>query len=158
MFAKFMQTAAAVAILATPALAAPDTITLAMVLEPPNLDPTGGAAAAIDEIVYANLFEGLTRIASDGSVQPGLAAIRARPRRLRSDQPHAGASAVEVHLVLGRQQRRDVVGHARRQGPLRHARRSRHARGLAARGLTNVAGQGSVRAFESTRSCRCVPR
>ncbi|MFO1165180.1 MAG: ABC transporter substrate-binding protein [Paracoccus sp. (in: a-proteobacteria)] len=74
MFAKFMQTAAAVAILATPALAAPDTITLAMVLEPPNLDPTGGAAAAIDEIVYANLFEGLTRIASDGSVQPGLAA------------------------------------------------------------------------------------
>ena len=47
MFAKFMQTAAAVAILATPALAAPDTITLAMVLEPPNLDPTGGAAAAI---------------------------------------------------------------------------------------------------------------
>ena len=69
MFAKFMQTAAAVAILATPALAAPDTITLAMVLEPPNLDPTGGAAAAIDEIVYANLFEGLTRIASDGSVQ-----------------------------------------------------------------------------------------
>ncbi len=43
-------------------------------LEPPNLDPTSGAAAAIDEIVYANLFEGLTRINEDGSVAPLLAA------------------------------------------------------------------------------------
>ena len=74
MFAKFLQSAAMAALLASPALAAPDSITLAMVLEPPNLDPTGGAAAAIDEVVYANLFEGLTRIGPDGSVQPGLAA------------------------------------------------------------------------------------
>jgi len=73
MFAKLMQAAAAAAMLAAPALAAPDSITLAMVLEPPNLDPTGGAAAAIDEVVYANLFEGLTRVAPDGSVQPALA-------------------------------------------------------------------------------------
>ncbi len=42
-------------------------------LEPPNLDPTSGAAAAIDEIVYANVFEGLTRINEDGSVSPLLA-------------------------------------------------------------------------------------
>ncbi|MHA7871599.1 MAG: ABC transporter substrate-binding protein [Hyphococcus sp.] len=42
-------------------------------LEPPNLDPTSGAAAAIDEVVYANVFEGLTRIREDGSVAPGLA-------------------------------------------------------------------------------------
>lgn len=42
-------------------------------LEPPNLDPTSGAAAAIDEIVYANVFEGLTRINDDGSVSPLLA-------------------------------------------------------------------------------------
>lgn len=73
MFAKLMQATALAALLATPALAAQDAITLAMVLEPPNLDPTGGAAAAIDEVVYANLFEGLTRIGPDGSVQPGLA-------------------------------------------------------------------------------------
>lgn len=73
MFAKLMQATALAALLATPALAAQDAITLAMVLEPPNLDPTGGAAAAIDEVVYANLFEGLTRIAPDGSVKPGLA-------------------------------------------------------------------------------------
>jgi peptide/nickel transport system substrate-binding protein len=48
-------------------------ITVGMVLEPPNLDPTAGAAAAIDEVVYANVFEGLTRFAPDGSVVPGLA-------------------------------------------------------------------------------------
>lgn len=48
-------------------------LTLGMVLEPPHLDPTAGAAAAIDEVVYANVFEGLTRIGPDGAVIPGLA-------------------------------------------------------------------------------------
>ena len=66
-------TAAALALAATPVLAAQDTITIGMGLEPPNLDPTGGAAAAIDEVVYANIFEGLTRFAPDGSIVPGLA-------------------------------------------------------------------------------------
>ena len=55
------------------ALAANTSLTLGMPLEPPNLDPTGGAAAAIDEVVYANIFEGLTRIGPDGSVLPALA-------------------------------------------------------------------------------------
>jgi len=53
--------------------AARTDVSIGMQLEPPNLDPTGGAAAAIDEIVYANLFEGLTRFGPDGSVQPALA-------------------------------------------------------------------------------------
>ena len=44
-----------------------------MQLEPPNLNPTGGAAAAIDEVVYSNLFEGLTKYGPDGSINPGLA-------------------------------------------------------------------------------------
>ena len=49
------------------------SIRIGMQLEPPNLDPTGGAAAAIDEVVYANVFEGLTRFSADGSVRPSLA-------------------------------------------------------------------------------------
>lgn len=55
------------------AMAARTDITIGMQLEPPNLDPTGGAAAAIDEVVYANIFEGLTRFGPDGSVKPALA-------------------------------------------------------------------------------------
>ena len=61
------------AMLAVTAEAARKDIVLGAVLEPPHLDPTAGAAAAIDEVVYANLFEGLTRIGRDGAVRPGLA-------------------------------------------------------------------------------------
>lgn len=50
-----------------------DHLNMGMVLEPPHLDPTAGAAAAIDEVVYANIFEGLTRIDRNGEVKPGLA-------------------------------------------------------------------------------------
>ncbi|MBL4647233.1 MAG: ABC transporter substrate-binding protein [Rhizobiales bacterium] len=61
------------AVVAAPPLLAKDTLTLGVVLEPPGLDPTAGAAAAIDEVVYANVFEGLTRIDETGTVQPALA-------------------------------------------------------------------------------------
>lgn len=50
-----------------------DTITLAMALEPPGLDPTAGAASAIAEITQYNIYETLTKINSDGSVSPLLA-------------------------------------------------------------------------------------
>jgi len=50
-----------------------DAVVIGMTLEPPHLDPTAGAAAAIDEVVYANVFEGLTRIDETGQVQPALA-------------------------------------------------------------------------------------
>lgn len=50
-----------------------DKITIGMQLEPPTLDPTASAAAAIDEVLYSNLFEGLTRFQSDASIVPGLA-------------------------------------------------------------------------------------
>jgi peptide/nickel transport system substrate-binding protein len=53
--------------------AAKTDLIIGMQLEPPNLDPTAGAAAAIDEVVYANIFEGLTRFGPDGSVKPALA-------------------------------------------------------------------------------------
>ena len=48
-------------------------ITLGLALEPPNLDPTLTSAEATEDVVYSNVFEGLTRIAEDGSVAPGLA-------------------------------------------------------------------------------------
>ena len=60
-------------VLAGAAAAQRTDITIGMQLEPPNLDPTAGAAAAIDEVVYANVFEGLTRFGPDGAILPGLA-------------------------------------------------------------------------------------
>ena len=54
-------------------LRAEGRLVVGVTLEPPHLDPTAGAAAAIDEVVYANLFEGLTRIDENGAVQPALA-------------------------------------------------------------------------------------
>lgn len=69
----FRLSTAILALSAGTTFAAQDSITIGMALEPPNLDPTGGAAAAIDEVVYANVFEGLTRFGSDGAVNPGLA-------------------------------------------------------------------------------------
>ncbi|WP_127598281.1 ABC transporter substrate-binding protein [Nitratireductor alexandrii] len=57
----------------TSVFAAKTDLVVGVVLEPPHLDPTAGAAAAIDEIVYANVFEGLTRIGRGGEVAPALA-------------------------------------------------------------------------------------
>lgn len=87
-----LKAAALASLIASPAHAAQDQITLGMVLEPPMLDPTAGAAAAIDEVVYANLFEGLTRIGPDGSVRPGLA---------ESWQAQDGGKAYLFHLRPG---------------------------------------------------------
>ena len=50
-----------------------DTLVLAMTLEPPGLDPSAGAAAAIAEVVLYNLLETLTKIRSDSSIAPLLA-------------------------------------------------------------------------------------
>ncbi len=50
-----------------------DTLVLALILEPPGLDPTAGAASSIAEVVLYNVFETLTKINPDGSVSPLLA-------------------------------------------------------------------------------------
>jgi peptide/nickel transport system substrate-binding protein len=65
--------AVAVTAMSLPAYAAKTDLTMGVVLEPPHLDPTGGAAAAIDEVVYSNVFEGLTKIDRNGEVKPALA-------------------------------------------------------------------------------------
>ncbi|WP_116090198.1 ABC transporter substrate-binding protein [Sphingomonas crusticola] len=59
--------------LATPA-SARDRIVVALQLEPPTLDPTSGAAAAIDEVTYRTIFEGLTTLDATGAAVPLLAA------------------------------------------------------------------------------------
>lgn len=71
---KTILTAAALALTAgTSAFAARTDLVIGVTLEPPHLDPTAGAAAAIDEVLYANVFEGLTRIGPNGEVLPDLA-------------------------------------------------------------------------------------
>ena len=72
--AKSLALAMAGLVLATGAvLAQPSEIRIGVALEPPMLDPTAGAAEAIDVVVYQNVFEGLTRIDQTGAVQPDLA-------------------------------------------------------------------------------------
>ncbi len=65
--------AAGLMLVAGAAAAQRTDIVVGMQLEPPILDPTAGAAAAIDEVTYANVFEGLTRFGPDGSILPALA-------------------------------------------------------------------------------------
>lgn len=72
-WAKALIVATGIVVAATSAMAAKSSLKMGVVLEPPHLDPTASAAAAIDEIVYANVFEGLTQIDEKGTVQPALA-------------------------------------------------------------------------------------
>src|SRR5579864_4076708 len=52
---------------------AKDSVVMAMALEPPGLDPTTAAAAAIAEVTLYNVYETLTKVNEDGSVSPLLA-------------------------------------------------------------------------------------
>jgi peptide/nickel transport system substrate-binding protein len=64
---------AAGAFAASGAHAQKDSLTLSMALEPPHLDPVLSPAAAIKELLYTNIYEGLTRLDRRSMVQPGLA-------------------------------------------------------------------------------------
>ena len=72
-YTNYFLISASLLIFSSSALAMKTHLTMGMVLEPPHLDPTAGAAAAIDEVVYANVFEGLTRINQNAEVLPALA-------------------------------------------------------------------------------------
>ena len=71
---KFTFLALGCAVLIPAANAQPkDSLTLCQTLEPPILDPSGGAAAAIREVTYGNVFEGLVAYDRDARVVPALA-------------------------------------------------------------------------------------
>lgn len=71
---EFAIAAAAIVAAALPASAQDKSqVTLCMSLEPPVLDPTAGAAQAIREVTYGNVFEGLVAIDASGKVVPKLA-------------------------------------------------------------------------------------
>ena len=74
-----LKRAAVWALLGMPLLAGPNAYAgeraiIGMQLEPPVLDPTANPAAAISEVLYGNVLEGLVQFAADGSVLPRLAA------------------------------------------------------------------------------------
>jgi peptide/nickel transport system substrate-binding protein len=77
MFRKLSILAVTAAIAAAPlpslAQGKKDSVVMAMALEPPGLDPTTAAAAAIAEVTLYNVYETLTKINEDGSVSPLLA-------------------------------------------------------------------------------------
>lgn len=62
--------------LALPALGGTSNkgIVIAVPDEPPSLDPTTNAAAAIDQILNQNVYEGLVRVTPTGGIEPALAA------------------------------------------------------------------------------------
>jgi peptide/nickel transport system substrate-binding protein len=49
------------------------TVTVSIVADPPGWDPTRSTSAEIARVMYNNVFEGLTTIAQDGTIQPRLA-------------------------------------------------------------------------------------
>ena len=137
------RTAWAIAAMALVLLPAPapagekkDTLVLGLILEPPGLDPTSGAAAAIGEVTHYNIYEGLAKITADGSVAPLLAQswtvspdrktyrFKLRPGiRFQNGEPFTAAGC-EIHLRARRSSRQHQQG----EGRLRRHRRDRHAR------------------------------
>ena len=64
---------AALLLIAAPGAHGAQRAIIGMQLEPPILDPTANPAAAISEVLYGNVYEGLVQFAADGSVLPKLA-------------------------------------------------------------------------------------
>ncbi len=61
-------------LIAAPALAEPRSdVIVGMAIEPTGLDPTAAAPVAIGQVVWKNLFEGLTTVNENGDIAPQLA-------------------------------------------------------------------------------------
>ncbi len=75
---------------------AKDTLVVANLVEPPHHDPTPHVAGSIREVVYANVYEGLTLIE-----RAFMAAPIVSTRRRRSGRRPAGRRACDVqrHVV-----------------------------------------------------------
>jgi peptide/nickel transport system substrate-binding protein len=56
-----------------PAPVAGGTVSVSLVTDPPGWDPTKSTSQEIARVVYNNVYEGLTTIAEDGTIQPRLA-------------------------------------------------------------------------------------
>ena len=90
--------------------------------KPPRLGPSGPRITGMSPVKSIGA-DRVGVVVDVRRVQPGLAAVAARPRRLRADQAHAGAAGVVVHAPLGgeedsRCRRREEVGRAVR--PVEH--------------------------------------
>jgi peptide/nickel transport system substrate-binding protein len=57
---------------------ADNKVVIAIPAEPPGLDPAMQPAAAVSEVVWENIFEGLTRFDPAGKIMPGLASSWSR--------------------------------------------------------------------------------
>lgn len=55
------------------AMAAKTRLMIGMAVEPPGLDPTIAAPAAIGQVTWQNIYQGLVRLDRDGKIQPQLA-------------------------------------------------------------------------------------
>jgi peptide/nickel transport system substrate-binding protein len=56
-----------------PAPVSGGTVTVSIVADPPGWDPTKSTSQEIARVMYNNVYEGLTTIAQDGTIQPRLA-------------------------------------------------------------------------------------
>jgi ABC-type transport system substrate-binding protein/ABC-type dipeptide/oligopeptide/nickel transport system permease component len=90
---------------ASPAIAR-DHLVVALQLEPPTLDPTAGAASAIDEVTYRTIYEGLTRLDATGAPVPLLATAwtmapdaRSYVFRLRPNVRFTDGTAFDARIV-----------------------------------------------------------
>ena len=66
--------------------------------EPPGLDPTASASAAIDRVVYANIMEGLIKVDRNGQFVPGLA-TNGTYRRMVKSTPFTFAKGLPFTMV-----------------------------------------------------------